>query len=277
MATILITGTTRGLGRFLRERLTATGHTVYGSGRTAVSADERHLALDVRDAASADLAVKTVLEREGRLDALINNAGSHLLGAAIETSEAELRDQLELNFFGAVNMMRAVVPHFLERRAGRVINISSVGGRFATPFASAYAASKFALEGYTEALRLELLPFGVFVSNLSPGFLATGTTKTSVVPVKTEDPRFAAARREVFERMLIDGAAGTPLSKVAQVVEGILSAKRPRLRYSVDGLATRLTLARLMSPSATFEHLVTKQTAPGLLALSLGVGRSRGS
>lgn len=267
MATILITGTTRGLGRFLREHLTAAGHTVYGSGRSAVAGDARHLALDVRDAASAQRAVEAVVEREGRLDVLVNNAGSHLLGAATETSEAELRDQLELNFFGAVNMMRAAVPHLLERRSGRIINVSSVGGRFATPFASAYAASKFALEGYTEALRLELLPFGVFVSNLSPGFLATGTTDTSVVPVKRDDPRYLEARRAVFERMLVDGAAGTPLPKVAHVIDGILAARRPRFRYSVDGLATRLTLARLFSPAGTFEQLVTKQTAPGLLAV----------
>lgn len=265
MATILITGTTRGLGRFLREHLTTKGHTVYGSGRSALPQDERHLVLDVRDPASAQRAVETVLKREGGFDVLINNAGSHLLGAATETSESELRDQLELNFFGAVNLMRAAVPHFLDRRAGRIINISSVGGRFATPFASAYAASKFALEGYTEALRLELLPFGVFVSNLSPGFLATGTTDTSVVPVKRDDSRYLAARRAVFERMLVDGAAGTPLAKVGHVIDGILAARRPRFRYSVDGLATRLTLARLFSPAGTFEQLVTKQTAPGLL------------
>jgi NAD(P)-dependent dehydrogenase (short-subunit alcohol dehydrogenase family) len=268
MATILITGTTRGLGRFLREHLTAAGHTVYGSGRSPVPGDPRHLALDVREATSAQRAVDAVLEREGRLDVLINNAGSHLLGAATETSEAELRDQLELNFFGAVNLMRAVTPHFLERRSGRIINVSSVGGRFATPFASAYAASKFALEGYTEALRLELLPFGVFVSNLEPGFLATGTTDTSVVPVKASDARFLKARQDVFARMLVDGAAGTSLTKVARVVDHILSSGAPRLRYSVDGLASRLTLARLLSPAGVFEQLVTKQTAPGLLEVA---------
>ena len=265
MAIVLITGTTRGLGAFLREHLTRAGHTVFGSGRQPIGGDERHLTLDVRDAASAQRAVDSVRERAGGLDVLINNAGSHLLGAAIETSEAELRDQLELNFFGAVNMMRAALPHLLSQRRGRIINVSSVGGRFATPFASAYAASKFALEGYTEALRLEVSPFGVFVSNLEPGFLATGTTDTSVVPVKAADSRFMKARQDVFERMLVDGPAGTPLSKVATVVDDILEAPRPAFRYSVDGLAGRLGWARALSPAATFERLVVKQTAPGLL------------
>lgn len=265
MATILITGTTRGLGRFLRDHLTRAGHTVFGSGRSADPSDERHVALDVRSAASAERAVAEVVSRAGRLDVLINNAGSHLLGAATETSEAELRDQLELNFFGAVNMMRAALPHLLDQRSGRIISLSSVGGRFATPFASAYAASKFALEGYTEALRLEVRPFGVFVSNLEPGFLATGTTDTSVVPVRGEDSRFAKARAAVFEKMLVDGPAGTPLERVAAVVDNILRAPAPGLRYSVDGLAGRLSVARALSPASVFEKLVVRQTAPGLL------------
>jgi NAD(P)-dependent dehydrogenase (short-subunit alcohol dehydrogenase family) len=267
---VLITGTSRGVGQSLRAHLAARGHEVFGSGRTALRGDNHHLVLDVTDASSCRRAVAEVLARAGRLDVLVNNAGAHLLGAATETSDAELRGQMELNFHGAVNMIRAALPHFLERRGGRILNMSSVGGRFATPFTSAYSASKFALEGYTEALRLELLPFGVFVSNLEPGFLATGTTDTSVVPVRTGDPRYAAARQRVFERMLRSGPAGAPLSSVARTVDTILKSRRPRLRYAVDGLAPRLGLLRALTPAAMFERLVVGQTAPELSRLPPG-------
>ncbi len=272
---ILITGSTRGLGKHLRQHLTAQGHDVYGSARAEVPGDDHHLSLDVTDAAAAAKAVQTVIARAGRLDVLINNAGSHLLGAALETSDVELREQLELNFFGAVNLMQAAVPHFLERRAGRIINVSSVGGRLATPFASAYAASKFALEGYTEALRLELLPFGVFVTNLEPGFLATGSTDQSVIPVKGSHPLFVHARAATFERMQQDGPRGAPLSLVARQIDRVLSASRPKLRSSVDGFLTRLELLRAVSPGATFEQAVLKQTAPELLGGSTAAAAPR--
>jgi NAD(P)-dependent dehydrogenase (short-subunit alcohol dehydrogenase family) len=268
MATILITGTTRGLGQFLRQHLVSAGHDVFGSGRGAVPHDSRSLVLDVTNPEDCQRAVQEVLARSGRLDVLVNNAGSHLLGAATETSDAELRAQLELNFFGAVNMLRAAVPQFISQRSGRIVNISSVGGLFATPFASAYSASKFALEGYTEALRFELQPFGVFVSNLEPGFLATGTTDVSVVPVQGRDVHLGAVRDQVFRHMQQQGPAGSSLQSVAQTVDEILKHKRPRLRYSVDGLATRLAVLRAVSPGAFFERMVVQQTAPGLAQMA---------
>ncbi|MGB8331574.1 MAG: SDR family NAD(P)-dependent oxidoreductase [Polyangiales bacterium] len=145
---ILISGTSRGLGAHLRASLVAKGHVVYGSSRRADVSDAYELELDVTKPEDCQSAVAQVIEREGRVDALINNAASHLLGAAIETSEAELRGQLELNFFGAVHLTQAVLrSSMIARRSGRIINISSIGGRLATPFTSAYSASKFALEG----------------------------------------------------------------------------------------------------------------------------------
>lgn len=260
---ILISGTSRGLGAHLRSVLEARGHTVYGSSRRASDEDQHELSLDVTHPQSCERAVDHIVTREGRVDVVINNAGSHLLGAAVETSEAELRAQMELNFFGAVHLTEAVVrASMLERRSGRIINVSSVGGRFATPFASAYCASKFALEGYMEALRLELLPFSIYVSNLEPGFLRTETTATSVIPVESGHPLYASAREATRERMLREGAEGIPLERVSRVIDEILSTPEPKLRYSVDGLVPRLSLLRGLSPSAWFERTVVKQTAP---------------
>ncbi len=256
---IVITGTSRGLGAHLRRALGDAGHRVYGSSRSG-EPDDAH----VTDPAQCEAAVAEVLAREGHIDVLINNAGSHLFGAAVEVGAAELRGQLELNFYGAVHMTRAVLPSMLAAGRGRIINISSIGGRLATPFTSAYAASKFALEGYMEALRLELLPFGVFVSNLEPGFLRTGTTAQSVVPTQGFDPRFTALREATHAKLLHDAAAGLELEQVAAAIEQILAARRPRLRYSVDGLVVRLTWLRQLLGSTLFERIVVRATAPAL-------------
>lgn len=263
MSVVLISGTSRGLGAHLAAALRERGHTVYGSSRAGGPAADT-LALDVTDPASCDRAVAAVLERAGRLDAVINNAGSHLLGAAIETSHEELRAQLDLNFLGAVNLTMAALPHFVGQRAGRVVNISSVGGRFATPFTTAYAASKFALEGYMEALRLEVGPFGVHVTNLEPAFLATGTTETSIHAVSKPHPLFSAARAAAHERMLREGARGLPLTRVSAVVARVLEQQSPPFRVTVDGFATRLAIARALTPGWLFERMVRQSTAPEL-------------
>jgi len=262
---VLITGTSRGLGAHLVTALEAAGHVVYGSSRQPSPGQARVLALDVTDPAAATRAVAAVLDHEGRLDVLINNAGSHLLGAALETSHAELRAQLALNFLGAVHMTTAALPSMLEQGHGRIVNLSSVGGRLATPLTSAYNASKFALEGYMEALRLELLHTGVFVSNLEPAFLATGTTDVSVQPVQGEHPRFTAAREATHQRMLAEAKSGAPLQSVARAVLDIMASPRPALRHSVDGFLPRLELMRTVTPASWFERMVVRSTAPALL------------
>jgi NAD(P)-dependent dehydrogenase (short-subunit alcohol dehydrogenase family) len=214
---------------------------------------------------SCEAVATAVLDQQGALDVVINNAGSHLLGAAMETSHAELCGQLELNLMGAVNLTSAALPHLVARRSGRIVNLSSVGGRFATPFTAAYAASKFALEGYMEALRLELVPLDVYVTNLEPAFLATGTTDASIHPVGGTHPLFTAARATAYARMLRDGPNGLPLSKVAYAVEAVIQNPAPPLRLSVDGFATKLALARALTPSWLFERMVLRQTAPKLM------------
>jgi NAD(P)-dependent dehydrogenase (short-subunit alcohol dehydrogenase family) len=266
MSVVLVTGASRGLGRFLCDYLRTAGHRVFGASRSLVSDDPDHLPLDVTRPSSCEECCSEVVSRAGRLDVLVNNAGMHLLGAAVETTREELDDQMALNFFGAVNMIRSALPHLLER-GGRIVNVSSVGGRLATPFASAYCASKFALEGYTESLRLEVLHRGVFVSNLEPGFIATGTTDTSIVQVERAHPDYAHPRRVAYDRMLSDGKNGIPPELVGRAVTRIMSAKRPRLRYSVDGFLTRLEMMRAVLPASMFEAAVLRTTSPELAAL----------
>jgi NAD(P)-dependent dehydrogenase (short-subunit alcohol dehydrogenase family) len=268
---ILVTGTSRGVGAALRAHLIARGHVVYGSSRAPRGGDPFELELDVTERASCTRAVQTVLEREGRIDALVNNAGSHLVGAAAETSEDELRAQLELNFFGAVAMIEAVLPAMIEARRGNILNLSSVGGRFAMPFTAAYSASKFALEGYTEALRLELLPLRVFVTNLEPGYLKTGTTDRSLFQVKGGGTVYEEPRASAWARMQQEAQGGTDLARVGRVVERILESRHPKFRYSIDGLVPRLHALRALLPTAVFEGIVLSLQAPELRP-SLAVG-----
>jgi NAD(P)-dependent dehydrogenase (short-subunit alcohol dehydrogenase family) len=271
---VLITGTSRGLGQFLAGWLRERGHVVVGTSRRPAPGSG-DLALDVTSPDSCAEVARTVLAQHGRVDALINNAGSHLVGAALETSPEELRSQVDLNLFGVANMVGAVAPSMVERRSGRIVTVSSVGGVFAMPFTSAYSASKFAVEGYSRALRAELAPFGVPVSTLTPGFLRTSTHDRSVVPVRGFHPLFTPHRERLAARMLADGARGLPLERVGRTVDAILRSRRPRARYSVDGLAPLLQFLQAVVPSALFEPWVTQRTAAGFPgAFTEGAGAS---
>lgn len=259
---VFITGTSRGLGQHLKQALARQGHTVIGCSRTPAQGSG-DLTLDVTDAGACIEALQRLRAQQGRLDAVINNAGHHLVGAALETTPAELRSQMELNFFGSVNVMRAAAALMVEQRSGRIINVSSIGGVLATPFAGAYNASKFALEGYAAALRAECAPWGVHVSNLIPAFIHTGTHDQSLVGTLGQHPLFSAHRQAVLAHMQAGGASGLPMDAVAHAVARLLVARRPRFHHSVDGLATRLMLLRTVMPARLFEALVTRATAPG--------------
>ena len=259
---VFITGTSRGLGQHLKQALARQGHAVIGCSRTPAQGSG-DVPLDVTDAGACIEALQRLRAQQGRLDAVINNAGHHLVGAALETTPAELRSQMELNFFGSVNVMRAAAALMVEQRSGRIINVSSIGGVLATPFAGAYNASKFALEGYAAALRAECAPWGVHVSNLIPAFIHTGTHDQSLVGTLGQHPLFSAHRQAVLAHMQAGGASGLSMDAVAHAVARLLVARRPRFHHSVDGLATRLMLLRTVMPARLFEALVTRATAPG--------------
>ena len=259
---VFITGTSRGLGRFLKQRLVQRGHTVVGCSRAPAQGSD-DLRLDVTDASACEDALRWIKQRYGRIDAVVNNAGYHLVGAALETTPEELRAQMELSFFGSVNVLRAAVPLMIEQRAGRLVNVGSIGGVLASPFAAAYNASKFALEGYAAALRAECAPFGVHVSNLTPAFVRTGTHGRSLVATRGEHALFSPHRMKVLRHMEAGGEKGLPMEAVARALERTLSARQPRFHDSVDGLAARLALLRVLMPQRMFEAIMVRNAAPG--------------
>lgn len=241
--TILITGASSGIGRHAAIELARAGHRVFVAARRLAALEELQreapvepLPLDLDDPASI-AALVTELERrtEGRgLDVLVNNAGFATAGALAELGDAALRAQFETNVFGLMSLTRAVLPAMLARGAGRVINVSSVSGRIPAPILGAYHASKYALEALSDALRMELAPFGVRVSVIEPGTIRTEFASRAMAEAtreRTSESRYArvyerAARLEQrFDRLAGDT---TPVGRA--IVHAATSA-RPRSRY----------------------------------------------
>src|SRR3989454_6137768 len=164
--TVLVTGASSGIGQAIAQLLTERGFNVYGTSRKPTG---KLIPLDVR----SDDSVRACIDRVGPIDVLVNNAGYSLMSAAEETSIDEAKAQLETNFFGAVRMVNAVLPAMRKAGAGKIINIGSLAGITAIPFSAFYTASKFAIDGYSEALWHELRPLGISVSVIEPGFVHT--------------------------------------------------------------------------------------------------------
>lgn len=260
---VLITGASSGIGQACARRLARRGYRVFGtSRRPQPEAEEAFemIRMDVTDDDSVREGFATVLERSGRIDVVVNNAGYGLAGAVEDTSIDEAREQFETNFFGLLRVCRAVLPHMREQRAGTIVNISSLGGLIALPFAGMYCATKFAVEGVSEALRMEVRPFGVHVVLIEPGDTRTAFTENRR---QTQASQSASAYADRMQRALAvverDEQTGIAPEAVARLLEQILRKRSPRLRYRVASRSQRLAVvaAKLM-PSGVFEGLLSR-------------------
>jgi NAD(P)-dependent dehydrogenase (short-subunit alcohol dehydrogenase family) len=257
---VLVTGASSGIGRCCAEFLAGRGYRVYGASRRPVSsATVESISMDVSDDTSVRDATVRLMEREGRLDIVVNNAGIALAGAVEDTSIAEAREQFDVNFFGVLRVCRAALPMMREQRAGYIVNIGSIGGLVAIPFQGLYSASKFALEGLSEALRLEVRQFGIHVVLIEPGDHRTGLTDNRR---RTAESQSNASYRNRFDRavarMAADERGGPGPEAIARLLHRIVSDRRPRLRYTVGPAPERAAvwLKRLM-PWAVVEKVMT--------------------
>jgi NAD(P)-dependent dehydrogenase (short-subunit alcohol dehydrogenase family) len=252
---VLITGASAGIGRACAERLTESGYSVIGASRRyEVGSPWPTLSMDVDDDNSVNNGVDRAVTEHGGLDAVVTCAGWGLAGAIEQTSIEDAKAQLETNFFGTVRVVHAALPSLRSRR-GRVIVISSIGGIIGLPFSGYYSASKFALEGWAEALAWEVKPFGVDVTLVEPGNFRTDFTKSRrEVAVIGDDP-YAIARGKAISTMERDEMKGADPSAVAATVEKVLTSPRPPRRVTVGPVGERIgPLAKRLLPAKIFER-----------------------
>jgi len=238
---VLITGASTGIGKACADHLHQRGYRVYGTSRNPspgpASAGFEVLKMDVDVDSSVARGIEWVLEREGRLDVLVNNAGFGIAGSIEDTSIEEAKAQFETNFFGVLRVCRAVLPIMREQRAGYIVTIGSLAGRVGWPFQGLYSASKYALEGLTEALRLEVRPFGIHVVLIEPGdFNTTFTARRQRAVASLQNPAYRARYETALKIAEADERKGAHPLKIARLLENIIQDPAPRLRYT--GCAT---------------------------------------
>jgi len=257
----LVTGASSGIGKATAERLAATGYTVYGTSRRGAGSGQRAfemLPLDVTSDESVEAAVGELIRLQGRIDLLVNNAGFGVAPAgAEESSIAQARAIFETNFFGIVRMIRAVVPHMRRQGSGRIINIGSVLGFLPMPYAALYAATKHAVEGYSESLDHELRTRGVRVSIIKPAYTKTQFDANFLQPDAKLD-EYREARASLNQVMTKVMATADEPSTVADVVLKAAGAAHPKLRYTAGRLAKRLRLLRRFAPAGLVDAGVRK-------------------
>ena len=269
--TVLITGCSSGIGEATAERLAKSGWTVYATARkpeTLAGLEAkgcRTLALDVTSEESMTAAVKTVLDETGRIDALVNNAGYSQSGAAETLDLDDVRRQFETNVFGLLRLSQLVLPARRERGAGRIINISSMGGRLVFPGGGVYHATKYAVEALSDAMRFEVAGFGVQVVIVEPGLITTNFENAAVASMAgNDDGPYAAFNAEVAKstKEVYSGPmrhlGGGPDS-VAKVIEKALKARRPKIRYTVTASAKMSIATRRIMGARAWDAAMKSQ------------------
>jgi NAD(P)-dependent dehydrogenase (short-subunit alcohol dehydrogenase family) len=270
---VLITGCSTGIGRATAERLAEGGYTVYATARRPESIADleakgcRTLALDVTDEQSMRAAVAAVEQAEGAVGALVNNAGYSQSGAIEDVSMDSVRRQFETNVFGLVRMCQLVLPGMRRQGSGRIVNISSMGGKLVFPGGGIYHATKHAVEALSDALRFEVRGFGIGVSIVEPGLIKTefataaersideGTAKDG--PYATFNRQVAEKTVEAYEGPMARMAAGP--EAVAKVIERAIASRRPKPRYMVTAGARVLLATRRALPDRGWDAMMRAQ------------------
>jgi NAD(P)-dependent dehydrogenase (short-subunit alcohol dehydrogenase family) len=258
---ILITGISSGFGKDSAKLLAEKGHTVYGTVRTNTPAEStvKYLTMNLTDTDSIKKAVSVVIEKEGRIDVLINNAGMHT-GGPIETSPAEnIKLQIDTNLLGTVFLTKEVIPYMRNQGGGTIINFSSIGGLMGLPLQGFYSAAKFALEGFSEALRMEVKQFNIKVILINPGDFHTSNSakrRNYLAPTGDQDPY-----KEQYEKTLQviekDESKGWAPGVLAKKLVKIVECRNPAHRYIIASIEQKLAVVlKYILPSKLFWMLI---------------------
>jgi NAD(P)-dependent dehydrogenase (short-subunit alcohol dehydrogenase family) len=257
---VLITGGSSGIGKSIGEFLSDKGFIVYGTSRNPKNYSDSKfslIALDVTDNSSIKSAVKQVINKKGRLDVLINNAGAGITGPIEEIPEVEIKRNFETNLFGPINVIKAVLPQMRDQNSGLIINITSIAGYMGLPYRGIYSASKGALELITEAFRMEIKDFNIKMTNVAPGDFATniaaGRYHAPVIKGSAYEQKYGSVLKAIDE----DVNKGNDPELMASKIYKIINTSNPKIHYKVGAFMQKFSIVlKRILPDEIYEKLL---------------------
>lgn len=257
---VLITGASSGIGKAIGSFLSKKGYKVYGTSRKPKDLEKfsfELIALDVLNIDSIEKAVHFIIEKEGRLDVLVNNAGMGITGSIEETPTKEMHTVFNTNFFGAIDVMKVVLPQMRLQKFGLIINITSIAGYMGLPFRGLYSATKGALELITEATRMEVKEFGINVVNVAPGDFATNIAAGRYHTPVFENSAYKEKYKANLEMMDSHVNSGMNPIKMAKTVYKVIQTKNPKVHYKVGGFLEKFSIVlKRILPDKWYEKLI---------------------
>jgi|TARA_B100001939_G_scaffold316325_1_gene302193 short-subunit dehydrogenase len=271
---ILVTGASSGIGKQTAINLIEKGHTVYGVSRRTNKMNElveiggHSIKMDILNNEDVDIVVNKIIKEQGRIDVLINNAGYGLWGAVETISIKEAKRQFNVNLFGLAYLTKKIIPIMRTQNSGKIINISSVGGKLYTPYGAWYHATKHALEGWSDCLRLELKEFGIDVILIEPGIIKTEFTHVMMSSTANRSSgtvyeKKIKALEKATEKMHIKGLGSPPL-KISKLISKAIESKKPRRRYVGGLFAKPMLFIRKWFGDKIYEKAILSQINKGL-------------
>ncbi len=264
---ILITGASSGMGKVFARDLAKEGHIVYGAARRVELLNElnnfnvKTITLDVTNDESMQQCVNQIIEKEGRIDVLVNNAGYGSYGTVEEVSMEEAKRQFEVNVFGLARMTQLVLPAMRKQKSGKIINISSIGGKIATPFGAWYHASKFAVEGMSDSLRTEVAPFGIDVVVIEPGGVKSEWADVAYQNLvkTTENTAYGEMANKFKQAFFKTTAKNAEPEVISRLVSKAVNSSRPKTRYTGGYMAKPALFFRRWVGDRTMDKILLSQ------------------
>jgi NAD(P)-dependent dehydrogenase (short-subunit alcohol dehydrogenase family) len=259
---VLITGGSSGIGKSIGEFLLEKGFVVYGTSRNPERYSESKLnllALDVSNTQTITKAVQNIIDKEGRLDVLVNNAGAGITGPIEEIPDEEIKRNFETNFFGPINVIKAVLPQMRKQKSGLIINITSIAGYMGLPYRGVYSASKGALELITEAFRMEIKDFNIEMTNIAPGDFATNIAAGRYhAPVQEQSP-YKTPYGNTLKLMDAHVDSGKDPLLMAKAVYKVINTKNPKAHYKVGEFMQKFSIIlKRILPDKVYEKMLMK-------------------
>jgi NAD(P)-dependent dehydrogenase (short-subunit alcohol dehydrogenase family) len=258
---VLITGGSSGIGKSIGEFLIEKGFIVYGTSRNPDNYKESKfpiLSLDVKKIETISQTVSDVIKKENRIDIVINNAGAGITGPIEEIPEIEIKNNFDTNFFGPINVIKAVLPQMRKQQYGLIINITSIAGYMGLPYRGVYSASKGALELLTEAFRIELKDFNIKMTNVAPGDFATNIAAGRYhAPIKKDSPykQYASVLKDIDEDV---NKSSNPI-EVAKAVFKVIQIESPKTHYKVGAFMQKFSIVlKFILPDKVYEKMLMK-------------------